>query len=220
MKRRQQKCYPNDRKMCSADTRRTDGCRNRFDRPRFHVAQPGPRARHAEQTAGPADRPCVFSGGVQLRVPERAVHVPRRARPAQQGQRAGLRHQRGHLFCAQGVRRPAAPDLSAVERLQQAGHPRLRRVQRRHDWPEGDRQARGVRAGQGRRGPAPRGARRRAQRAGLREGLGRPSLAALADSRCADVVTYALARGGASARQCSTCRCLRSLRLPPERSCA
>ena len=45
-------------------------------------------------------------------------------------------------------------DVPAAERLQQGGHPRLRRVQRGHDRPEGHRQARGVRDRQGRRRPA------------------------------------------------------------------
>ena len=81
------------------------------------------------------------------------------------------------FFTLKAFQRSAEAHVSAAERLQQAGDPRLRRVQRGHDRPEGHRQARGVRHRQGRHRPPPRGARGRAERAGLREGVRGPRVA-------------------------------------------
>jgi hypothetical protein len=73
------------------------------------------------------DRFGVLSRGVHLGLHEGTVHVPRLARPAEQGQGAGLRHQRGHPVRPEGVSQGEQSQLSSAERLQQGSHPAVRR---------------------------------------------------------------------------------------------
>ena len=86
-----------------------------------------------------------FPGSVQRDVHERDVQFPRHDEQLHQGERQCARHQHRHVLCVEGLGRPAALRVSAVERLQQGSDQRLWRREPGHDRPQKYRQAGSVR---------------------------------------------------------------------------
>src|ERR1700730_1947926 len=111
------------------EPRRRHGRTRWIESSRLYLDESGSPTRHAQSAAREAGGSGLLPGRVQFGVREGAVHVPRFDDPAQSDERTGVWHQRGHLLRAEGVPGSAAPDVSTVERFQQAGDPRLRRVQ-------------------------------------------------------------------------------------------
>src|SRR3954470_16062803 len=93
-------------------------CRRWNQGPGLYLDERRGAAGDAQRAARQAGGAGVFSGGIQRRLPEGTVHVSRFDGASERGPGSSVWHQRGHVFRAEGISRPAAPDVSAVERLQ------------------------------------------------------------------------------------------------------